>query len=258
MRDLASATRAGRLDVSRFQRAVVTAVAGANKVTVSLDGAAQLVDLPAVAGPTAYAAGDLVLVARDSSGPVVLGKVGAAPAPAEPPPAAPVPPPSTLTQRTVTILPSSTDSYRAGQGWRGDGTVRQGDYIGEAVYQGCAFYGAQLAGLGADLSAPRSAVLTYVRQQGGVFGAQSPTFHTLAQRTRPSGAPTRLSSGGEGTPVAVNRSASWQLPAGLLDELLDGTAGGLGVYVGSSSPYIVLSGRSGSSVSMSLKVTFSA
>jgi hypothetical protein len=256
MRDLPSAIRQSSLPVRRYQRAQVTAVVSANMLKVRLDSGEDVVQLPAVSSSPTYAVNDIVVVARDATGPFVTGRLGVGPGAPETPAPAPVPPPSTVSKRSKTILPSSTGTYRSG--WRDGDELRQGDWnTGYGINFGAAFYGRQLSGLGADLDRPRSAVLRYSRLAGGVFGSQSPTVWTLDQNYRPSGAPTRLSSG-TATAVAVNRSASWTLPTGMLDELLDGSAGGLGIYVGGSSPYIVLAGRSASSSSMSLAISYYA
>lgn len=133
--------------------------------------------------------------------------------------------------------------------------MAQGDWGGYGINLGAAFYGRSLKSLGADLTRSRSATLYYRRQAGGVFGAQTPTVWTLSQSKRPSGSPTRLTSS-TATSVAVNRTASWSLPTGMLDELLDGTAGGLGIYVPGSSPYIVMSGRSDYAKAFAISVSY--
>lgn len=255
MRDTSSVRSEQQLDVRRMQRGIVRSVVNANRLSVTLAEGSDPVTVPAVGSSIAYAVNDVVLVARDGTGPVVLGRVGTAPADPTPSAPPPVPPPSAGVTRTVVVLPSSTGSWRSDTGWRGD-EVRQGNY-GYGLYHGAAYYGRALSGLGADLTKPRSAVLRYARETGGVFAAQSPTVYTLNGSTRPAGAPSRRALSAAATGVAVNRSASWALPANMLDELLSGAAGGLGIYVPTSSPYIVLSGKSGNSASMSLAVTYS-
>lgn len=257
MRDLASVHAARQLDVRRFQRGVVRTVVSQNRLSVELAESTEPVTIPAVGSSPAYLVNDLVLVARDATGPVVVGRLGSVPPPdsSAEVTAPPVAPPSAKTARSKVVLASSTGSWRADTGWRGD-EVRQGNY-GYGLYHGAAYYSRQLVGLGASLSHPRSAVLRYTRETGGVFAAQAPTVWTLAGFSRPAGAPTRLTSAGA-TAVAVGRTATWELPPGMLDELLDGTAGGLGIYIPGSSPYIVLSSRATDSASMSLVVNYSA
>lgn len=250
MRDLAAAVADGPTGRQLYQRARVTAVSGST-LTVKLLDTADALTVLALVGP-AYAVNDIVVVARDGSSSFVVGRLAAAAASADPDPA-PTPDGST-TARTVTVLPATTGTWR--DGWRSGDDVRQGDWnSGYGINTGAAFYGRQLRSLNADLSRPRSAVLRYRRGTGGVFGAQTPTFWTLSQSVRPSGAPTRLSSS-SGTAVAVNRSASWSVPGAFLDALLSGSAGGLGIHVSGSSPYIVLDGRSSNGQSFALTVTY--
>lgn len=248
MRDLAATTARRAADSRRYARAIVTAVSG-SQLTVKMAGAVATVKVPALLGPT-YAVNDVVMVATDRSGPFVVGKLGTSTPPAtDPGVPAPTSPPTS--KREAVILPSSVGSYRGG--WRPGDEAVQGDWNGAyGLSTGAAYYGRQLRGLNADLSRPRAATLSYVRQAGGVFAAQAPTFWTLAGSTRPSGAPSRLSSAA-GTAVAVNRRAEWDLTAAMLDDLLSGTAGGLGVYVGSNSPYIVLSGSHPQAFALSVR-----
>lgn len=254
MRDLSS-TLARSSPLRRYVRGRVTAVSG-TLLTVVVDDAADPVTVRALVAP-AYAVNDVVMLARDGSATFVVGKLGAAAA-ADPEASPPPPPVATVTRQTKTILPTSTGTYRASTGWRSGDDVRQGDWnSGYGINQGAAFYGRQLRSLGADLDRARSGVLTYRRDDGGVFGAQAPTVWTLAQSSRPSGAPTRLASTA-GAAVGVNRAVSWTLPDSMLDALLSGAAGGLGIYVGGSSPYIVLNGRSSYAKAFALTVTYYA
>lgn len=263
--DLGTALAGGR-DRRQFRVGQVTAAtAGAKAITVELDGTAVLV--PTLAGTT-YAVGQTVLVARDGrQAGYVLGAIGQPPAPPPPDPVyvppAPKPaqqePGSTVKRYSKTLLPSSTGTYRGGS-WRSTRNLYQGDWGGWGINTGAAFYGNQFVGLRAKLTSPRSAVVRYSRTSGGVFGSQSPTFWTLTQRSRPSGAPTRrLSAVGDGvTTSGSDRHESWALPTAMLDELLSGQAGGLGIYVPGSNPYIVLSGPQEVATSLSITVNYYA
>ena len=252
MRNLASEIAAATRAAPRYQRATVKAVSG-SLLTVLIDG--QESTLPALENAGGYTPGSLVVVARDASGSFVLGVIGTTEAPTAPPNPPPVTPPSAPQKRAATLLPTFTGSWRPG-GWRSDSDVRQGDY-GYGNHVGAAFYGRQLAGLHANLSETRRAVLTYRRTTGGVFAPQSPTVWTLSESSRPAGAPTRLASAaGAAVGVYSDRTASWQLPQSMTDALLSGTAGGLGIYVAGGSPYIVLLGRSEFASAFQLSVTY--
>lgn len=242
MSDLATALRpVGPPD--RLRPGIVRAVA-ATRLTVELAGVQ--VALPFVAGT--YAVNDTVLV----DGSFVVGKLGT-PGVAPPAPVAQPPDPGTVkVRRTVTLLPSTTGTYRAGK-WRDTDDLYQGDYGGYGLNTGAAYYGNQLVALRADLGLARSAVLRYSRQRGGDFAAQSPTFWTLSERAQDAGGPARVASAA-GTAVPVGGATTWALPGAWLDALLAGTVGGLGIYVGASSPYIVLDGDVAST--MALTVTY--
>jgi hypothetical protein len=255
---------AGRRDGRQFRVGQVkAATTGAKSITVTLDGTDVLV--PVLTGTT-YAVGQTVLVARDGrQAGYVLGAIGQPPAPPTPTEPPPAPPPSqaepgaAVKRYSKTLVPSSTGTYRGGS-WRSTRDLYQGDWGGWGVNLGAAFYGGQFAGLRAKTTHPRSAVLRYSRTQGGVFGSQAPTFWTLTQRARPAGAPTRrLSAVGDGvTTSGSGRHESWALPADMLDELLTGAAGGLGIYVPGSTPYIVLDSPADVATSMSVTVTYYA
>lgn len=244
---------------------VTAATAGAKSITVQLDGTAVVV--PVLAGTT-YTVGQTVLVARDGrQAGYVLGAIGQPPAPpaddptiVKPPPPPNQAEPGTAAKRyTKTLVPVSTGTWRGGR-WRDTRNLYQGDWGGWGINLGAAFYGSQLSGLRALAGTPRSAVLNYTRTSGGVFAAQAPTFWTLAQKTRPSGGPTRQSSavGTAVTTAGPGRRASWAVPPAMLDDLLAGTSGGLGIYVGTADPYVVLAGPAEAATSMSLTVTYYA
>lgn len=252
MRDLASELARARVSGQRFQRARVTAVSG-NTLTVKLADADDPITCLALLGP-AYAVNDTVVVARDGTSSFVLGRMAASAPAADPDPEPP--PPVAVSRVTRTILPQSTGTYRSSGGWRSGDEMRQGDWnSGYGLNLGAAFYGRQLRSLDADTGRSRSATLYYRRTDGGVYGGQTPTIWTLSQSKRPSGAPTRLSSSA-GASVAVGRAASWSVPTSMLDALLSGAAGGLGIYVGSASPYIVLDGRGDYGKAFALSVTY--
>ena len=207
----------------------VRAVA-ASRLTVEVEGVQ--VKLPF--GTGTYAVGDTVLVLDG----YVLTRLGAPPAPPPPPPPPPQP---TVQARTATLLPTFTGSFRAGR-WRDGTDVYQGDYGGYGVNTGAAYYGDQFVALNARLDQPRSAVVHYRRQRGGDYAAQAPTFWTLGERGPDGDGPARHESQA-GAALPVDGAVDWALPGAWLDALLAGTRGGLGTFVNSSNPYLILDGR---------------
>lgn len=246
-----------RLRVGR----VKTYTAGALVIVVTLDGAD--VTMPCLKSSPAYAAGQTVQVMKDGkSTALCLGIIGTPPPPPVPP--GPPPPPPvvepTRTARTITLLPSFTGTYRAGEGWSptfGDEVV-QGDYGGYGINTGFASYGDQVAGLHADISKPYSGRLRYFRRSGGTYAAQSPTLYLATDRYRPAGLPTKTGSAWTGTAVAVGDGAEWDLPTGWVGALLAGSAGSLGSYVAGSDPYIRLTGPSSNGDAFALTLNYFA
>lgn len=245
--DLGRALAGQPTDGRAFRIGKVTAYNATTRlVTVELDGS------PVVAPSmgSGYQVGQSVLVGRDGkAGAYVLGTIGTTPTT---PPSSPPPPPSYV-QRSKVALPRQADTYRGG--WRGVPDLYQGDYTGRGLNFGAAFYGSQLQGLRAITSLARSATLTIRRLEGGSYAAQAPTFKLLQQSAKPGGAPT-VRATAAGPAVAVGRTATWALPTAWLDELLAGTSGGLGIQVGTASPYIHLAGPSSAANGMALSVSY--
>lgn len=231
---------------------IVTGGTNPQTVVVNVDGADNT--LPAVAGT--YATGDTVLVARDArAAGYVVGRLGTAPVdPPVDPDAPPVEP--GVIARTLTVVPASAGTWRP-DAWRPGDQLHQGDYGGFGLNTGAAFYGDALTGLHADTGLPHSITVRYRRRPGGIPAAQVPAFWTLAEAARPTGAPTRLDTD-DGTAVAVGALASWELPGAWATDLLDGAAGGLGIYLADDTPYMVLAGPSTYSAAFALTVNYYA
>lgn len=222
--------------------AVATAqgAAAGGRVGVLLDGA--LLTVPVLRG-LAPAAGDQVLVTRQGRRAYVIGLLGTAatgsaasstrlaPPPEDPTPTAP------RTGSTV-FKPTSTGSYRNGS-WRGDtNDLYQGDWSGRGINTGAAFYGNGPRGL-------KPATCTRVRvrlrrESGGSYGGVSPTLKLWQEKAR-SGAPNELRSTG-GPSLSIGESSTFTLPDAWGQDLIDGVAGGIGIKVGGSNPYVHLDG----------------
>ena len=152
--------------------------------------------------------------------------------------------PGTNTGETITVIETvkatNADTYRSTvyNNWKGDGTVRQGDY-GYGDCQGMWFFGTNLRNAMARGDVV-SITLFVTRQTGGVNSAQTATFKIHDYSHCPSGAPTYGNtlltaslSMGENT-IKLNSSQI----AALRNHY------GIGLSIGStSSPYIVCSGN---------------
>lgn len=224
--------------------AVATALSAAagGRVAATLDG--SNVTIPILRG-LAPAAGDQLLVTRQGRRAYVIGLLGtaatgAAPVSTRPPPTADDPTPAAPRTGSTVFKPTSSGSYRNGS-WRGDtNDLYQGDWSGRGINTGAAFYGRGPSGL-------KPATCTRVRvkllrQDGGVYGGVNPTLKLWVEKAR-SGAPNEKRSTG-GPSLSIGESSTFTLPDSWGQDLIDGTAGGIGIKVGGSSPYVHLDGPS--------------
>lgn len=152
--------------------------------------------------------------------------------------------PGTNTGETVTVIETvkaiSADTYRSTvyNNWKGDGTVRQGDY-GYGDCQGCWFFSTNLRNAMArgDLV---SVHIMVTRQSGGTNAAQTATLKYHDHQSRPNGAP--IYGGTICTfSIAVGETKTIKLTTAQMNTLKGHY--GLGLSIGStSSPYMVFSG----------------
>ncbi|MCX3064196.1 hypothetical protein [Streptomyces beihaiensis] len=168
---------------------------------------------------------------------------------------APAPKPVTTTG-TLTCHPVATATYRDGS-WRSDGgsTNSFDTYQGRYAYSsfgrmtGCAFYGSKPATLsGATIT---KATVRLRRLSAGAYSGQRPTLRLVSQTTRPSGAPS-LHESTTGPSLAVGDTDTFTLPDSWGQAMVDGTRGGLAIYVSSDDPYIRLAGRGSYSAAWTL------
>lgn len=200
------------------------------------------------------AVGDVLIVGKVGAAWYALARVYAAAPLAAPNDAPPTPNPPAITG-TLVVSPVETRSYRNGA-WRTDTTqVIQGQFGGGGNHTGAAFYG----------SAPRSlagatvlaASIQVRRDAGGVFAAGGSTMRLITQATRPGGAPT-LTSSTAGPSLAVGAAQSaFAVPSAWVQSMVDGTAGGLGFFTASASPYVRFAGIGDWSPAFSLTIYWS-
>jgi hypothetical protein len=195
-----------------------------------------------VARDLTVAQNDLLLIQRTGMFWVAIQRLGtAAVTPQTGQGQAPPPKPPVVYGNTP-FGPVETRSYQATR-WRTDNDdVYQGQYGGNGNHTGCAFYGngpRSLAG------ATVNGAYIQVRRKlgGGITAAQSTTLRLVTQSTRPGGAPT-LTSSTAGPSLAWGQAQAYGIPASWAQSMVDGTAGGLALFVGGGSPYVILDGRS--------------
>jgi len=184
---------------------------------------------------------DLLLIARTGLFWVAVQRLGTA---AVTPPygngTAPTPNPPAITG-TSTFAPVETRSYRS-SGWRFDNDdVYQGQYGGNGNHTGCAFYGSGPRSL-AGATVTSASIQVRRKSGGGITAAQTTTLWLVTNATRPGGAPT-LTSSASGPSLAWGGVTSFAITTSWAQNMVDGTAGGLAIFTGSSSPYVILDGR---------------
>lgn len=166
-------------------------------------------------------------------------------------PVLPNPKPGIVTGALV-CAPVETRSYRA-TGWRTDiDDVFQGMYGGQGNHTGCAFFGLKPQSLaGATVT---DAKLRVRRLAGGSYNAQPSTLRLVTESTRPVGAPT-LTSSTTGPDLAVGTETSeFDVPNSWAQGMVDGTSGGLAVFVSGGTPYLRFAGKGAWSAGWTLTI----
>ncbi|MEV7263966.1 hypothetical protein AB0N38_10485 [Micromonospora aurantiaca] len=230
--------------------ATATSAKSGSTVTAVVNGIATTVQ---VARDLTVASGDVLVVERIGSQWFALARVFSG-APTAPPNDAPPAPKPAVTTGTLIVAPVETRSYRPSYGWRTDNTdVYQGEYGGWGNHTGCAFYGRKARSLaGATVT---KATIRVRRLSAGTYAPQSTTLRLVTQSTRPAGAPT-LGASTAGPSLAVGDSATFVIPDGWGQAIVDGTAGGLAVYDSSGSPYVRFAGRGSWSPAWTLSISW--
>jgi hypothetical protein len=194
-----------------------------------------------VARDLTVAVGDVLLVHRVGSIWVASCRLGTA-APADQPADqdSPDPNPSTYTG-TLTVLPTSTGTYRDAAWVASTDDVIQGQRGGWGNATGAAFYGTKPTSLaGATVTAAR---LTGLVRTGGPFASTGSTLWLVTENGRPVGAPT-LTSSTAGPALVINRPPDdFTVPTAWAQAMVDGTAGGLALSDADGSPWLQFAGR---------------
>jgi hypothetical protein len=235
-------------------REVIAAYANAAKtgdtVDVWINGTITTVKCARDITPAQF---DLLLIVRNGMYWTAVCRVGTA---AVTPPSygqgtAPDPHPP-VTIGTTNFGPVETRSYR-NTSWRTDNDdVYQGQYGGNGNHTGCAFYGSGPRSL-AGATVLAASIQVRRKSGGGITAAQATTMRLVTEATRPGGAPT-LGASTAGPSLAWGQVASFGIPTSWAQNMVDGTAGGLGFFVGGGSPYVIFDGRGSYSPSFTLTI----
>jgi hypothetical protein len=184
--------------------------------------------------------GDMVLVNKVGSQWFVVQRLFIAAPAAVTNPEPPNPKPSVVTGDFV--MPPVETRSRANGAWRTDTEdVFQGDYGGQGNHTGCAFYGSQAQSLsGATV---QSARLLVRREAGGPYLAAAATLRLVTETTRPTNDPTLTSTTTGPALHAGDTTTTFVVPTAWAQAMVDGTAGGLAVFIAGGSPYLRFAGR---------------
>ncbi len=230
----------GNLFVPGTLKALATSAKTGSTCTAEIGGEAVTIE---VARDLSVNSGDGLLVTRSGDTWYAFGRTGtAAPSvPDTPPPPPPKPKPVVATGKLI-VSPYATRS-RQGSRWRTDtDDVYQGQYGGNGNHVGCVFYGSKPRSL-AGATVTSAFVRIRRLDKGGTNAAQDTTLRLVAERFRPSGAPT-LGSSADGPNLRRGETRDGvQITTSWVQAMVDGTAGGLAVYEADGSPYVILAGR---------------
>lgn len=219
-------------DLRAWTTGQVLAVDGVGiRLQVRLDGGD--VWLPYVAGT--YAANDTVAVVRDplgsGSGQLVVGKLGAAAAPA-----VPSIPAATSQRFTAVIRPVGSASYRVVRSaWDRWTTIASTDladlYQADAgdppgTMYGLAWYGSLVSGLGATSIDYIDVVLQH---NGSGYGAAAFVVQGSAASSKPAGAPSFTGSTVTSSSVAIGGRTTVRLPSTVAESMRTGGISSLGI-----------------------------
>lgn len=223
-------------------------------VTVQLAGGDLVEDVPKLRAFTPNT-DDVVLMLNAGGALYCLGALNAAPTPPPEPEEDededPAPAPE-LVEKTRTWRPSFTGTYRGS--WRGDTSdLYQGDWTGRGRNYGAAYYGQN--GPSAVSGDAVSGTVRIKRLSGGVYAAVRPTLRLLDHKTRPGGFPS-FSKSMQGPLMSIGDTRRVGLPTGWVQDLIDGNAGGIGIGVGTNSPYVHLAGKGVWGPAMELTITW--
>lgn len=189
--------------------------------------------IPVARHVTNLTADTLVIVLSSAGAAWVVGALGVAPAQDIPPEAVATAPSAPVESPTSTpYRPKFSGTWRGS--WRPDTSdLYQGDWTGRGINRGAAWWG-PLPGSMTEAS------LRLVRSAGaGPSAATSPTLVLLAGTTRPAGWPQVLDTQ-TGPSLRRGETADWVLPETWVAQMRVGTAGGIGISINTTSPYMAL------------------
>lgn len=196
-----------------------------------------------VARDLSVSAGDGLLITRSGNTWYAIARTGTAAPAVVASDEAPDPPkvPTVQVGRLV-VPPNGLGSYRGGT-YRDDTShIIQGNYGGWGNNTGAVFYGNKPRSLsGATVTA--ASIRIRRLSQGGTAAKQQMTLRLVTERFRTGSTPT-LTSSTSGPSLAWGQTVdSFAIPTSWAQAMVDGTAGGIAIFVSGGSPYIITAGK---------------
>lgn len=229
--DVASSVQSGTF------AGVATAAKSAGKIAVNVNGAIRAVQ---AARDLTVASGDVVVVHRFGSLWFATARLFEAGVTEQPPIIAELDPNPPVITGVMAVLPVYTGTYKDGAWMPDERFIRQGVRGGNGNATGAAFYGTKPRSLvGATVTSAR---LERIRNLDGPNTPTASTLRLITEATRPAGAPT-LTSTTAGPSTVPGDDISFTVPTAWAQEIVDGTAGGIGIYDADGVPFIQYGGR---------------
>lgn len=233
---------------------LVTALAAktGSTTTANIDGVTTTIQ---VARDLTVATGDVLFVARFGAQWFATARAFSSavtmPEDNDPPPD---PKPSVVTG-TLTVSPVETCTWN-GSAWRTDNDdVYQGAYGGGANNTGAAFYGSKLTSL-AGATVLSASIQVRRLPRGLSWISQPTTMRLITETTRPAGAPT-LDNSSAGPELRIDETARFTIPDSWAQEMVDGTAGGIGFFDADGTPFVAFAGRGRWSPAFTMTINWS-
>jgi hypothetical protein len=219
-------------------------------ITAQINGTTVIAQ---VARDLTVGVGDTVLVNKVGSQWFVVQRLFIAAPAAVTQPELPNPKPAIVTGELV-VPPVETRS-RANGAWRADTEdVFQGNYGGQGNHTGCAFYGTQPQSLAG--TTVLSARVLVRREAGGAYLANASTLRLVTETTRPTGDPTLTSTTTGPALHVAEETQTFTVPTAWAQAMVDGTAGGLAVFIAGGAPYLRFAGRGSWSAAWTLVIAW--
>jgi hypothetical protein len=245
--DLAAVLAPKPSSAASLRTGVVTALLTGTRVQVNVNGANVSMRRGLHFTP---AVGDVVLVATTDIGEawaIMALATGTAPTPVPTPPAAPA-------GGSITWPAQDAGTWRGGR--RIDRTdVISGDDDGSGVNRGAWFYGDAIAATMTGLALTTAQI--FIDRRGGTpADPANISVYLHNSKTAPTTDPTSVAGPTVIGTVAVGAAAWLPVPIAWINQIIAGTAAGLGIYTATAAPFVALASLAQSGQTGALNITW--